>query len=269
MCAASAPEGREKHRVRTIAVTGSASGIGAAIRARLEREGARVIGVDLRDCEVIADLSNPQGRTAAIAAVERAAAPALDALVTCAGLGPHVADHAAIVSVNYFGAQALLAGLRPSLARGAQPAAVAISSNSATLPGAESPLVDACLAGDEPGARALAATLAGHQVYAGSKLALTRWLRRAAPQAEWAAAGIRLNAVAPGPVQTPLLQAGLDHPLYGPAIRDFPVPAGGPGTPADVAAAVAFLLGPEARYVCGNVLFVDGGTDALVRGDCY
>jgi NAD(P)-dependent dehydrogenase (short-subunit alcohol dehydrogenase family) len=65
------------------------------------------------------------------------------------------------------------------------------------------------------------------------------------------------------------LQAGLDHPVLGPAIRAFPVPTGGPGAPADIAAAVAFLLGAEARYICGSVLFVDGGTDALIRGDQY
>jgi NAD(P)-dependent dehydrogenase (short-subunit alcohol dehydrogenase family) len=252
--------------MRTIAVTGSASGIGAAIRSRLESEGARVIGVDLRDADVLADLSNAAGRKAAVEALEQIA---LDALVVCAGLGPHVADLAAIASVNYFGAVELLGGLRAVLARGTEPTAVAVSSNSASLPGAESSLVDVCLSGDEAAARSLAATLAGHQVYAGSKLAMTRWLRRNAPQPEWAGAGIRLNAVAPGPVSTPLLQAGLDHPLYGPAIRDFPVPTGGPGTATDVAAAVAFLLGPEARYICGSVLFVDGGTDALVRGDQY
>lgn len=255
--------------MRTIAVTGSASGIGAAIRARLERDGARVVGIDVRDADIVADLSTPTGRAAAIARVEQTAGSVLDGLVACAGLGPQVDDHAAIASVNYFGAQVLLEQLRPALARGTRPAAVAISSNSASLPGAESALVAACLEGDESNVRALATTLAGHQVYAGSKLALTRWLRRVAPTAEWAGAGIRLNAVAPGPVVTPMLQAGLDHPVFGPAIRSFPVPTGEPGAPDDVAAAVAFLLGPDARYICGSVLFVDGGTDALIRGDQY
>jgi NAD(P)-dependent dehydrogenase (short-subunit alcohol dehydrogenase family) len=255
--------------MRVIAVTGSASGIGAGICARLRRDGAEVIGVDLRAAEVVADLSTAAGRSAAIAGIERAATHGLDGIVACAGLGPHVTDHPAIASVNYFGAQVLLDALRPLLARGAQPAAVAISSNSTTIPGAESPLVDLCLGGDEAAVRALAATEPGQTVYAGSKLALTRWLRRVAPSPEWAGAGIRLNAVAAGPVQTPLLQGGLDHPIFGPAIRGFPVPTGGPGTPDDIAAAVAFLLGPEARYVCGSVLFVDGGTDALIRGDRY
>jgi NAD(P)-dependent dehydrogenase (short-subunit alcohol dehydrogenase family) len=252
-----------------IAVTGSASGIGAAIAARLRRDGDEVIGVDLRGADVIADLSTRQGRATAIAAIAQRAGDALDGVVACAGLGPHVSDHPLIASVNYFGAQELLAALRPLLARAPRPAAVAISSNSTTIAGAESPLVDLCLAGDEAAVRELAATLPGHTVYAGAKLALTRWLRRVAPSAEWAGAGIRLNAVAAGPVQTPLLQGGLDHPIFGPAIRGFPVPTGSHGAPEDIAAAVAFLLGPEARYVCGSVLFVDGGTDALLRGDQY
>ena len=252
-----------------IAVTGSASGIGAATRARLVRAGHRVIGVDLRDADVCADLGDPAGRAAAIAAVEQQSGGRLDGLVVCAGVGPHVADQALIVSVNFFGAQQLLAGLRAALARGTQPAAVAISSNSSTLADTDSALVAACLAGDEGEARRLAATSAGGSVYGGSKLALTRWLRRHAPRPEWAGAGIRLNAVAPGPVQTPLLQGGLDDPRYGPAIRGFPVPTGGFGSPDDVAAAVVFLLGPEARFCCGSVLFVDGGTDALLRSDQY
>src|SRR5207249_438433 len=139
----------------------------------------------------------------------------------------------------YFGAHAFLAGLRDCLACGDAPAAVAVCSNSATVPGADGPLVDACLADDEPEARRLAVALGGHPAYAGAKLALTRWVRRMAP--DWARAGVRLNAVAPGPVATPLLEAGLAHPIYGPAIRGFPVPAGRFGTPDEVAAVIVFL----------------------------
>ncbi len=256
--------------MRVIAVTGTASGIGAAVRARLAREGQRVIGIDVRAADVIADLATPAGRATAVAAVEKLCGRrGIDGLVVCAGVGPHVADKASIVSVNYFGAQQLLDGLRAALARCDEPAAVAISSNSSTLPGAESPLVAACLDGDEEGARRLAATLEGQQVYAGSKLALTRCVRRHAPQADWAGAKIRLNAIAPGPIRTPLLQATLDDPLFGPAVRAFPVPTGNFGNAEDIAAAVAFLLSPEARFCCGSVLFMDGGTDAMLRPEQY
>ncbi len=251
--------------MRVIAVTGSASGIGAALRARLETAGERMIGVDRRDAEVIAELGCGDGRAAAVARVEAACDGRLDTLVACAGVGPQVAPASAIVSIDYFGAQALLAGLRSSLAV----AAVAVCSNSSTLPGADGPLAAACLAGDEEDARRLALARGGHPACAGAKLALGRWVRWSAPGAEWTGAGVRLNAVAPGAVLTPLLQDGLEHPVFGPAIRSFPIPTGAFGAPEQIAGAIAFLLGPDAAFCCGSVLFVDGGTDALLRPDRY
>ncbi len=255
--------------MRTIAITGSASGIGAATRRRLEVAGARVVGVDVRDADVLADLTTSAGRAAAIAGIRQHAAAGLHGLVVCAGVGPQVEPWSTIVSLNYFGAQALLAGLRDLLAAAAPAAAVAVSSNSAVLPGIDTELVSACLRGDESDARRVALTLDGHRTYAGSKLALARWVRRNAPSPDWAKAGVRLNAVAPGAVMTPLLQGGLDHPVFGTAIRDFPIPTGGFGEPDQIAAAIAFLLSPDAAFCCGSVLFVDGGTDAMLRPDTF
>jgi len=254
--------------VRVIAVTGSVSGIGAALRARLETAGERVIGVDRRDAEVIADLGCGDGRAAAVACAEAACDGRLDGLVACAGVGPQVAPASAIVSIDYFGAQALLAGLRSRLAAAGGAAAVAVCSNSSTLPGADGPLA-AVPRRDEEDARRLALARGGHPAYAGAKVALGRWVRRSAPGAEWAGAGVRLNAVAPGAVLTPLLQDGLEHPVFGPAIRSFPIPTGAFGAPEQIAGAIAFLLDPDAAFCCGSVLFVDGGTDALLRPDRY
>ncbi len=171
-----------------------------------------------------------------------------------------------VAAVNYFGAVGTLDSLQPMLARGERPAAVAICSNSAPfgLPG-DQPLMRAMLEGDEPRASALADEQEGWAVYSQSKLALAWALRRRA--GAWAEQGIRLNGVAPGPVLTALTQAGLDDPVGGSLIKEFPVPLGRWGEPDEIASAVWFLLGPEASWIHGEILFVDGGTNALLRAD--
>jgi NAD(P)-dependent dehydrogenase (short-subunit alcohol dehydrogenase family) len=252
--------------MRTIVVTGSASGMGAATRGRLEAAGDRVIGVDLRDADVVADLGTVEGRQAAVAGVQ-GMTDSLEGIVTWAGL-PGLTDRpgSLLVSVNYFGTVVLLDALRPLLARGDQPAAVAISSNSTTIqPNIPLAVTEACLAGDEAAARAAGDAVTSLDVYPASKLAIARWVRRNAPS--WAEDGITLNAVAPGAVETPLLNASRQDPTVGSMVDMLPIPVGRPGTADEIAAFVQFLLGPDARFFCGSVLFVDGGTDAMFRAD--
>lgn len=256
-------------KVRTVVVTGSASGMGAATRTLLEADGQRVVGVDLRDAEVIADLATPPGRQSAIEAVTERAEGAIDGLVTWAGL-PGLTDvpGSLLASVNYFGSVDLLTGLRPLLAAGERPAAVAISSNSATCqPGVPMDLVEAFLGGDETEARAAADAAGALATYPATKIAIARWARHHATTDQWAGAGITLNVVAPGAVETPLLDATRADATIGAFIDSFPIPVGRKGTAGELAAFVRFLLGPEARFFCGSVIFVDGGTDALLRAD--
>lgn len=250
-------------------ITGSASGMGAATRARLEAAGQRVVGVDLRDAEVVADLGTPEGRSAAIEAVAARTDGRVDGLVTWAGIaGLTDGSGALLASVNYFGTIALLEGLRPLLARGDRPAAVAISSNSTTVqPKVPRDVIEACLAGDETAACAAAEAAGAPGTYPATKTAIAWWVRRHAPGDDWAGAGITLNAVAPGAVETPLLQASRDDRVLGQFIDAFPIPVGRKGEPDEIAAFVEFLLGPDARFFCGSVVFVDGGTDAQLRPD--
>src|SRR5439155_5443307 len=192
------------------------------------------------------------GRQHAIARITELCHGSLDGLVTCAGLtGLPSRPASLLISVNYFGTVELLAGLRDALAAASEPAAVAISSNATTTqPGISLALVDACLAGDEPAARTLAGEGESLSTYGITKLAVARWVRRHAPTEEWAGANIRLNAVAPGATQTPLLQEGLDDPFVGPLIEAFMVPIGRRGRPEEIAALIEFLLGPDARFFC-------------------
>lgn len=255
------------------AISGSASGIGAATRAKLENDGNTVIGIDLRDAEVIADLSTPAGRDAAVAEVTDRCGGTLDGLVTAAGIGPPLRGNA-IARVNYFGSHALLEGLRPALAAAGAAQVVQVGSNSSTTtPNLPPELVEAFLTGDEEGAVAIVEQVAepfdGAIAYGGAKLAISRWCRRVAVTEDWVGAGITLNVIAPGPVQTPLFQAGKDDKDFGPLLEGFPIPTGEPATPDLLADWIVFLLSPAARFACGSVIFVDGGADAMIRADAW
>ena len=252
-------------RRRTLAVTGSASGIGAAVVERFARSGTTVIGVDLAGSDIRADLATAEGRQTAVEEVARRCEGRLDGLVVAAGIGPQVTPTGGIVRVNYFGALAVLDGLLESLGSGEAPAAVVLASNSAGITPPDAGLLGLLSEGDEEGAAARADDLDGATVYGMSKLGLARAVRRRARP--WGDAGVRLNAVAPGPVDTPLLRGTLADPRLGPAVELLPIPLRRRAAPEEIASAIAFLLDPANAYVHGAVLFVDGGTDAELRPD--
>ncbi len=244
-------------------VTGSASGIGAAVREALDAEGHKVIGIDLRDAEVVGDLSTSAGRATAVGQALQAADGVVDRAVLCAGLGSHIEDLPLIASVNYFGAVEVLDALQGALERGNEPAAVVVCSNSARFgPFDEHPFVLACLDGDEAKARALVADENGFIAYAGSKHALSRAVRRRAKP--FGEAGVRLNGIAPGPVETPLLQGTRDHPLYSKGFDGLDIPVGRLATPAEIADFITIMLGPRAAFMLGSIVYLDGGNDAAM-----
>lgn len=248
-------------------VTGSASGIGAATVEALQAVGHTVIGVDLRNADITGDLSTAAGRQAVLAQVLERCGGKLDSLVLCAGLGAQTQPASLVTSVNYFGVVELLDGLLPALQQGTNPSAVVISSvASAMLPWDKNPLAAACEAGDEAAASAIvmgAGEAGGNLAYAGSKNAITVAVRKRA--GAWGQAGVRLNTVAPGATETPLLQAGLQDPRYGEAIKNFVAPIARRAEPREMASVVAFLTSEAASFVHGAQLYVDGGIDAVTR----
>lgn len=205
-------------------------------------------------------MSASDGRQEAISEIVRLA-PKLDGVVACAGIGGGTdTDSVLLVSINYFGAVELIEALRPAIRSGG--AVVVLSSNSVTC----SPFYPAYLArkllgGDEQRAREAAARFHGSLSYPASKAALAWWVRRHV--GDWAADGIRLNAVAPGLMATPLVDERREDWMFGHKIETFPSALGCSGHPEEIAEVVAFLLSDAASLVAGTTLFADGGTDAL------
>jgi NAD(P)-dependent dehydrogenase (short-subunit alcohol dehydrogenase family) len=257
--------------VGTYAVTGSASGMGGAVVEKLRSGGHTVIGVDIKNADIVADLSTAAGRRGAAADVLSVCSGVLDGAVLAAGLGPTRGAERLITEVNYFGVVDLLRAWRPALAAADRAKVVAFASNSTTtVPAVPGRAIRALLAGDaERALRAyrLFGPVAPAMAYAASKIALSRWVRRHAVTPEWAGAGIRLNALAPGVIMTPMLEEQLATPSDAKHIHRFPVPIGGFGDAGQLADWVVFMLSDSADFLCGSVIFVDGGTDAYFRAD--
>ncbi|MGW5106187.1 SDR family oxidoreductase [Nocardia sp. NPDC004123] len=255
------------------AVTGSASGMGRAVAEKLRKRGHTVLGVDLRDAEIVADLSTPAGRRAAVDGVLAAADGQLDGAVLAAGVGPIPGAERArlIYEVNFRGAVELLEGWQSALAAASESKVVVFGSNSTTTtPAVPRRAIRALLTGDTDKALRAVRIFGRHApsiAYAASKIAVSHWVRRQAVTERWAGRGIRLNVLAPGAVLTPLLEKQLATPAEAAAIRSFPVPIGGFGDAGDLAEWAVFMVSPAARFLCGSVVFVDGGSDAYFRAD--
>ncbi|GMO46102.1 MAG: SDR family oxidoreductase [Termitinemataceae bacterium] len=253
---------------KTYAITGCASGIGKETAALLRSAGHTIIGIDKKDAEVIADLSTAEGRRHAIDATLQKAGNRLDGAVLAAGLGPIPGTEKQIAEVNFNGVVDLLEAWRHAFAASGNAHVVAFSSNSSTIiPAIPKMAVDAFLLGHAdrvPSFFKLLGYRAAPMVYGASKLALARWVRQTAIKPQWAGAGIRLNALAPGGIMTPLIQAQFDSPNAD-DLRSLPTPIAGFGQPCDIAAFVEFLLSSHADFMTGSVLFIDGGTDAYFR----
>ncbi|OBF06432.1 NAD-dependent epimerase [Mycobacterium sp. ACS4054] len=257
----------------TYAVTGSASGMGHETARRLRADGHTVIGVDIKDADIVADLSTPHGRQGAADGVLAAAGGKLDGAVLAAGLGPSPGRDRVrqIAQVNYFGVVEPLLAWRPALVAAERAKVVVVASNSSTtVPLVPRRAVKALLAHDaEKALRSVRPYGPGAptMIYAASKIAVSRWVRRNAVLPEWAGSGVRLNALAPGAIMTPLLQEQLANPRQAKAVRSFPVPVGGFGEARHMADWMCFMLSDSAEFLCGSVVFVDGGTDAYFRAD--
>lgn len=236
-----------------IIVTGAAGGIGAAICQRVRSDGYIAIGIDrdlctaadvdvrmdLRESERLIDLGRELAGDYQVKAVIHNAA-----VQPLAGAGEtSLGEWLDALRVNVIAVDALLSGTRESLATN-EGSFVVVSSVHAR------------------------ATTGGLTAYATSKAALEGWVRSAALDL---GPGIRVNAVAPGAIDTAKLREGFAR--WGAsaeerkavlrertALRRI-------GDPTDVAGAVSFLIGDDARFITGAVLVVDGGATARLGSE--
>lgn len=227
-------------RGKTAIVTGATSGIGAGVAHQLARFGATVhaAGLGAMDPDVaphvqVHDL-NVTDADAVTAFVD--AISTIDILVNCAGIIKRVDEHKPevfeqVLNVNLFGTMRLCAAARPKLAQ-KQGCIINTASMLSFFGGGLVP---------------------GYAASKGGVAQLTKSLAIA-----YAAEGIRVNAVAPGWIATPLTQALQDDPGRAKPILDR-TPLGRWGKPQDVAEAVTFLCSPAASFITGIILPVDGG----------
>lgn len=245
-------------------VTGADSGLGKAVAERLNARGEVITCGMGSSVDVRADLTTSAGRAHLIDRIQSRREGRLDGLVAAAGMGSARAE---TVALNYFGTIAVLEGLRESLARSEAPSAVVVSSSS-TLNRGNPAILRACLRGDETKALAMAHRLMrtgrGSQIYRSSKIALNHWVRATAVAPRWAGRGVVLNAVAPGIIATDVVMRTWERDR-GLLETALPQPLGIPGPVAPVADLLAYLASPENRFMTGQVIYCDGGTDALTR----
>ncbi|MFC9454502.1 SDR family NAD(P)-dependent oxidoreductase [Streptomyces sp. NPDC056983] len=244
-------------------VTGAGGGIGRGVAQELARQGAHVLVIDLDEdgaretTELIAretgakalhhacDTTDAEQLTEAANSLRREFG-AVDILVNNAGIigsGPllnvPIEQWQRVLDVNLTGYLLCAREFGADMLERGSGAVVNVSS--------------ICGVNPNPGAGA----------YSPSKAAVSMLSRQLA--VEWAARGVRSNAVAPGLIHTPLSKASYADPAVR-ASRERLVPSGRIGLPEDIANAVVWLASPRADYITGQEIVVDGGLDHSVLG---
>jgi NAD(P)-dependent dehydrogenase (short-subunit alcohol dehydrogenase family) len=241
-------------------VTGASYGIGRAIAVGLAHDGWDVVVTDLNPHDLEPVVADIQGLS------RRAVALALDlrAPETFVGVVSHAVEHCPGLSVlvNNAGVPSLS---QPAVATSEQQWESVVDTNLKGTYFLTQAFGQWLIAQARPGAIiSLSSThgsvgFAGASVYGIAKAGINQMTRMLA--IEWAPHGIRLNAVAPGTTPTPTREASLKNPQRREAMLSR-IPLQRFGTAEEMAAAVRYLASPQASYITGQILHLDGGLTA-------